>query len=79
MTPVRFLPEYDNVLLGYVDRTRLISDHNRERLARSRTTSAPSSWTGSVQATWKIERQHGTPALFIDPIYRLSKRDSAAV
>jgi hypothetical protein len=78
--PIRFMPEYDNVLLGYVDRTRMISDHHRERLgSRIPDNVGTVLVDGSVQATWKIERQHGTAALFIDPIYRLSKRDSAAV
>jgi hypothetical protein len=30
--PIRFLPEYDNALLGHSDRSRIISDENRRRL-----------------------------------------------
>ncbi len=33
--PVRFLPEYDNALLSFADRSRFASDDDRRRLARA--------------------------------------------
>ncbi|MGW1666973.1 DNA glycosylase AlkZ-like family protein, partial [Streptomyces microflavus] len=30
--PVRFLPEFDNILLSHADRARIISEENRKRL-----------------------------------------------
>jgi hypothetical protein len=52
--PVRFLPQYDNVLLGHADRSRIVPP---EAVARS----YPQSWVGSflvdgfASGLWRIE------------------------
>jgi len=55
--PVRFLPDYDNVLLGHADRTRLIDDERRRSL-QSANGVIPGTFLldGRVGGTWRIER-----------------------
>ena len=74
--PVRFLPEYDNALLGYKDRTRMIGDARRRLVDPG----IPGSFRtflvdGRVGGRWKLEREHAT--LTIEPIIRLTKRDTS--
>ena len=52
--PIRFLPQYDNLLLGHADRSRIIADEVRAL-------PAPTLWVGSVlvdgmaAGTWRVE------------------------
>ncbi|QIN79322.1 winged helix DNA-binding domain-containing protein [Rubrobacter marinus] len=66
--PVRFLPEYDNVLLAHADRTRVIADEHRARVflsaGRVRATFLVD---GFVAGTWKVEREGGSARLEIEP------------
>jgi hypothetical protein len=75
--PTRFLPEYDNVLLGHKDRSRMVVLDVRP-------------WTevgwGSVivdgfgSARWKVEREKDDKAiLWIEPFRRLSRNEKAGV
>jgi len=75
--PTRFLPEYDNVLLGHKDRTRMVSLDVRP-------------WTevgwGSVlvdgfgSARWKMERERDVKAVLrIEPFRRLSRNEKTEV
>jgi hypothetical protein len=78
--PPRFLPEYDNVLLGHADRSRIIADDHRKRL--SATTSRVHGTVlvdGFVRATWTIRRERGAAALLIEPVEPLPARDRTAV
>jgi hypothetical protein len=53
--PVRFLPDYDNVLLGHADRTRIISSEHRPHLA-SPNGVVPATFLqdGRVAGTWAV-------------------------
>lgn len=74
--PVRFLPEFDNLLLSHADRTRVISDADRRRLMTNGNATRGSFLVdGFFRGTWKI----GNASLSIDPFARLSKQDAAAV
>ena len=55
--PVRFLPDYDNVLLGHADRTRIISPEHRPYLA-SPNGVVPATFLldGRVAGTWDVPR-----------------------
>jgi hypothetical protein len=55
--PVRFLPDYDNVLLGHADRTRLIADEHRRSL-QSPNGVVPGTFLvdGRVGGSWRTER-----------------------
>lgn len=61
--PVRFLPDYDNVLLGHADRTRIIAPEHRPRLA-SPNGVVPATFLldGRVAGTWAVARTRGKPA-----------------
>ncbi len=56
-SPVRFMPEYDNVLLGHADRTRIVSEANRKRTSRLNGYAAAILIDGFVGGSWKIARQ----------------------
>src|SRR5438309_6351276 len=72
--PPRFLPEYDNLLIGHQDRTRVI-DHAYRYVIFTGTVLVD----GVVQATWNIKRARDTGTLTIEPLRRLSKADRLAV
>lgn len=67
--PPRFLPEYDNVLLGHADRSRVIRPG----------ANAPG-WAGNLlydgflRGSWKISRSRGKTRIVVTPLARLSKK-----
>ena len=79
--PVRFLPEYDNLLLSHQNRTRVIPDkyHAHVFLAGLRV-AATILVDGFVAGAWKIEKAKGTATLVIKPFEPLapSVRDALA-
>ncbi len=60
--PIRFLPQYDNLLLGHADRSRAIPDEVRAL-------SLPVLWVGSVlvdgmvAGTWRVEDTGSTSTI----------------
>ena len=73
--PLRFVPEYDNLLLSHADRTRVIADEHRERVF----TKGAFLVDGFVHGTWKIARQRNAATLQLEPFRPLSKKDANAV
>ncbi|MFI6084939.1 winged helix DNA-binding domain-containing protein [Streptomyces sp. NPDC051217] len=70
--PVRFLPAFDNAILGYHDRGRIIDDaHRGLSVAGERVVLLD----GRVAATWTVE--DGTVA--VTPLRRFSRADRASV
>ncbi|MEU0227072.1 winged helix DNA-binding domain-containing protein [Streptomyces sp. NPDC006284] len=70
--PVRFLPAFDNAVLGYQDRGRIIDDvHRGLSVAGARVTLVD----GRVAATWTVEA--GT--VTVTPLRRCSAAERAAV
>ncbi|MEV7230129.1 winged helix DNA-binding domain-containing protein [Polymorphospora sp. NPDC051019] len=70
--PVRFLPAFDNAILGYQDRSRIIDDvHRGLSVAGERVVLVD----GRVAATWTVEA--GT--VVVTPLRRFSRADRAAV
>ncbi len=76
--PVRFVPEYDNLILGHADRTRVVSDEHRRRLVtKNLQVLATFLVDGFVAGSWKIERKKTAAALVVEPFIKLSKKTSA--
>jgi hypothetical protein len=75
--PPRFLPEYDNLLLSYADRTRFITGGARVPLqpgmgARYGTLLVD----GMFRATWRITLERENVTLHVEPFERLAERDT---
>ncbi|HYV01581.1 MAG TPA: winged helix DNA-binding domain-containing protein [Actinomycetota bacterium] len=74
--PVRFLPEYDNALLGHADRSRIIPEGTPQ-------------WTdvgwgtvlvdGFMAARWKLDREKAEATLRVEPFHRLSRAEGVEV
>jgi hypothetical protein len=72
--PVRFLPEYDNVLLGHKDRTRIIDDEHRPIISTANLQiRATYLVDGRVAGTWKVERARKQATLVLEPFARLAR------
>ncbi|WP_437878474.1 winged helix DNA-binding domain-containing protein [Sorangium sp. So ce513] len=73
--PVRFLPDYDNLLLAHDDRTRVIADEHRGRITLSANLRILPTFLvdGFVAGTWTIERKKASATLVIAPFAALSR------
>jgi Winged helix DNA-binding domain len=74
--PVRFLYDYDNLLLSHADRSR-VTTHAFGRQGFTDDGPQPRSVLidGQVNATWTITKHHGAATLTIRPFTRLSRQD----
>jgi Winged helix DNA-binding domain len=78
--PVRFLPYYDNVLLGHADRTRIVPDEPRAPMFPGYESNLGSLLVdGFFRGQWKIDRDGGEATLEVEVTKRLSKRHASAV
>ena len=78
--PVRFLPEFDNVLLGYSERARIISDEHR-RLIFTKNLLVPATFLvdGFVAGKWVVERKRNAARLLVRSFGTLAKRTREAL
>jgi hypothetical protein len=75
--PVRFIPDYDNVVLGHKDRSRIIEDEHRPRISTANLQiRATYLVDGRVAGTWKIDRSRQAATLVLEPFGRLTKKTS---
>lgn len=74
--PPRFLPDYDNVLLGHADRTRIFLDDRHRGVGIGRPTVLVG---GYVRATWEWSADAGAATLLVHPLGRLSRQDRSEV
>ena len=78
--PVRFLAEYDNVVLSHADRSRVVADGDHVLL-----TGGPGGWTGTVlvdgllRATWAARRDGDATVLTVRPSDALSAAEEEQV
>jgi hypothetical protein len=78
--PVRFLPYYDNVLLGHADRTRIVPDEPRAEMFPGYNSSLGGLLVdGFFRGLWRPDRDQERTTLEVEVTKRLSKRHAAAV
>jgi hypothetical protein len=76
--PVRFLPDYDNLLLGHADRRRVISDDHRPRVATKNLRILPTFLVdGIVSGAWRIDRTRSAAALILEPFVEIPRKARA--
>jgi winged helix DNA-binding protein len=75
-SPVRFLPEFDNLLLAHAERTRIISDEHKPRVVtKNLRILATFLVDGVVAGTWTIEKKK----LVLEPFGKLTKKVNDAL
>jgi winged helix DNA-binding protein len=74
--PVRFLPEYDNVLISYADAGRIVAAGHRPAVFGSRNgiIAATVLVDGYVAATWRLRTTAAGATLTVTPLVRLGAR-----
>jgi hypothetical protein len=79
--PVRFLPEFDNILLSHADRTRIMTDEHRKRLFGVKNGVFPGTFLvdGLVRGSWRVTKQRRSAVLAITPWARTTKKDLTAL
>lgn len=65
VAPVRFLPVYDNVVLGHADRSRIVPQKPRRPLGAGPVGVGSVLVDGFVGGLWRVARQRGTAALLV--------------
>lgn len=74
--PVRFLAEFDNILLSHKNRTRIIADEYRSRVFTvNGIIKATFLIDGYVQGLWRIEQKRKSSTLIIEPFKSLLQVD----
>jgi hypothetical protein len=77
--PVRFLPDYDNILIGYADRSRFIDAGGIVRISRGNGFRPVLIVDGVAAATWRLVREKKAAMLEIDPFRPFTRRERLAV
>ncbi len=74
--PVRFLPKWDNVLLAFADRTRIMPEAYRKRIIRANGDVAPTFLVdGMVAGAWSVDKKR----VVLEPFGKLSRAARAAL
>jgi len=76
--PVRFIPEFDNLILSHADRTRIVAAEHRPALI-TKNLHVPATFliNGRVAGIWKIERTKKSATLNIHPFAPLPTKAKA--
>lgn len=79
--PVRFLPEFDNLLLSHADRTRVLTEEFRKRLFGVKNGVFPGTFLvdGFVRGEWRITKQRKAATLTVTPWAKVSTKDTTAL
>ena len=66
--PVRFIPEFDNLILSHADRTRIVDEEHRSALvSKNLHVAATFLVDGRVAGTWKLETARKSTTLRVQP------------
>ena len=77
--PVRLLPEFDNLIIAYADRTRLMSDEYRKRVCVGALVAPTVLVDGFVRGAWQLRLARERATLSVELFERLRKADRDAV
>jgi winged helix DNA-binding protein len=78
--PVRFLPRYDELLISYQHRDRVIAPaHRRAVYTKNAIVEAVVMVDGFAAGTWSVVRAKNEAVLHVSPFARLAARDRSAV
>nr|WP_308210065.1 crosslink repair DNA glycosylase YcaQ family protein [Actinomadura madurae] len=78
--PVRFVPDFDNLLLSHADRARIITEEQRKRVFTvNGIIRATFLVDGFVHGMWTMEKKRGEATLRIDPFDPVPERDRTAL
>jgi hypothetical protein len=78
--PIRFIADYDNLILSHNDRTRIIADEHRPKVvSRNLRVAATFLVDGFVAGTWKTSTKKDVAALDIQPFVALSHETQVAL
>ena len=73
--PLRFIADFDNLVLSHDDRTRIMADEHRSRVTtKNLQVRATFLVDGLVAGTWKSERKRKTAVLLMEPFGAVAKR-----
>ena len=74
--PVRFLPDFDNLVLGHADRRRIVAEEHRPLLTPGKNLRVKATFLvdGFVAGTWKAERKGKKATLALEPFGKLTKK-----
>jgi hypothetical protein len=73
--PVRFVPDYDNLVLSHADRTRVVADaHRRSIVTANLQVRATFLVDGFVAGTWTIERRKASATLLVEPFEAVASK-----
>jgi len=73
--PVRFLPEYDNVLFSHADRSRILAGHAVPAWPGNGSAMGPLLVDGMFAGTWRILRPPDAVTVRVKPFARLRRGD----
>lgn len=77
--PVRFLPLYDNIYLGYDNRRRMLEERDLRHVNLFTTFKPPVVVDGVLAAGWVVSRKKDGARLVIEPSHKLTKKEIRAV
>jgi hypothetical protein len=77
--PVRLLPEFDNLIVAYADRTRLMPDEYRKRICVGALIAPTVLVDGTVRGSWKLRWSRDRATLTVELFERLSTTDHGDV